>query len=931
MLSSDVSSSIFPDDLCSESPEKCLQYVQRENDQISEENEDLAKQVRILKDQFERAIDSSSGVEELVEDNRKLRAEIGKLQLERQDFAQRLKISLNSNRQITEDYKKKISEIEDSIAPIKQQYEAQISKLNLQIIHLKEIHEQTETDLSVLKAQANALLSLAQDVYDQPFFNLSALAEYVNKRESEMRKKLIEVETGAQNRIEKAENKAKKWKDRFSTHKAAADSNLHTLELELAREREEHESTLKTLENIRLQTPILTEKSVQSVDAQNDGIMQTPNISMNSELMSPLKAEPQKADGYSQNQQLDKMKLKLDQSINQLSEADMKYQSMQQNLVQAEDRVAQMAAELNKYKSLNLSMEQTINQLKDSHQTFMQTSLAKDESLREENRKALELARQQNEKSMRELESAKKDTEVTRQQLIDVQRERDSFKRKAEEYQNESEKNESKYKKSQQELEKMRDTLQLVTKDIKQSQEDFNKQTKTIKALQAKVVDKSKQVQTLEATIKQLKLRIQPQEKKKPTVTFTKPINWQEFKLSTEVMNEIGLQINSNMPERDQLELAIKIVSAHYLQKINKLVIESQEKTKSMVSQVQNIISAYSPNSNSATYAEMLGTIKRRLEQSNQLEQDVKEACRTCEVENIQELVSLFQTLYQQRKQMKKDLSKAKKAFEQLSQVLEDKENQINEAQREIESGKQTLKEKLNQIEELKATIETHKSQIAQLEEKQRVLNEEMLKQKHAHEAAQREKEFEMKELAQKIESQTAQIKEKEELVFKLQRERDEKESQLIAKDASMTVIKKQIDKIKKSRDKYSKSVKMMTNSIEDMKKNFRQKKKALREELRMQEQTLMERIRRETNEYTTTMMKMNFQLEKLQTENEALQAKTSEFMLEKQKLEAKKNAEINELMREKKAYEQQLRANMMMANRINQREQIQFTRIINE
>ena len=112
MLSSDNSSSLLPDDLCSESPEKCLQYVQKENNQISEQNEDLAKQVRILKDQFDRAVDSSSGVEDLMEENKKLRAEVGKLQLERQDFAQRLKISLNANQQITEESKRKISEIE---------------------------------------------------------------------------------------------------------------------------------------------------------------------------------------------------------------------------------------------------------------------------------------------------------------------------------------------------------------------------------------------------------------------------------------------------------------------------------------------------------------------------------------------------------------------------------------------------------------------------------------------------------------------------------------------------------------------------------------------------------------------------------------------------------------------------------------------------
>ena len=936
MLSSDNSSSLLADELCSESPERCIEYIQKENDHISEQNENLAKQVRVLKDQFERAVDSSSGLEDIIQENKQLRAEIGKLQLERQDFAQRLKISLNSNQQITEEYKKKVAEIENSITPMKQQYEAQISKLNLQIIHFKELHEQTETDLAVMKTQANALLSLATDVYEQPFFTLPALAEYINQRESSVKKKLIEVETNAQNKVEKAENKAQKWKNRFIAQKEAAESNIQTLELELANEKDQHNSTLKQLNDIRNQTPVLAEKSVQSVieEPQNEVIMQTPNISMASEIMSPVKIDPKKTEADLQEQantDMVQMKSKLDQSLQQLSEAEMKYHTVQQNLVQAEDRVAQMAAELNKYKSMNQTMEQTINQLKDSNQTMLQNSIAKDESMREETRKTLELAKEENEKSLRELELSRKDTEAVKQQLSVMQQERDNYKKRADELRIESEKNESNFKSSQAELETMKNNLHQVTKDIKKSQEEFGKQAKTMKSLQTKIHEKTKQNQELEATVKQLKAKIQKMEKKKPTVTFVKPINWQELKLTAEVMNELEPHLQEKMTEKEQLETAVKVVSNHYLQKINKLVIDSQEKTKTMVSQIQTLISFTGSSPESKTYTEMITMLKRRLEQTKKMEQEVKEVCDTCDVANISDLSTNFQSILEQRKQFKKDLSKAKKSLEQLSQILDEKENNITQMQQSIEVSKQAITEKTNQIDELKQNVEVQKSHINELEEKLRNTREENMKLKLNSESAQKEKDFEITSLKQKISSQVQDIKQKEELIIKLQREKDEKENMLLTKDASVTLMKKQVEKVKKSRDKYAKSVKVLTNTMEEMKKSFRQKKKALREEMRMQEQTLMDRIRKETNEYTTTIMKMNFELEKIQNENQMLAAKNTEMTLEKQKFETKKNAEINELLREKKAYESQIRANLFLANKVTQREQVRITQLYHE
>ena len=77
-----------------------------------------------------------------------------------------------------------------------------------------------------------------------------------------------------------------------------------------------------------------------------------------------------------------------------------------------------------------------------------------------------------------------------------------------------------------------------------------------------------------------------------------------------------------------------------------------------------------------------------------------------------------------------------------------------------------------------------------------------------------------------------------------------------------------------------------------------------------------MERIRKETNEYTITIMNMNHEIEKLKAENQSLVDKTNEFALEKQRIETKKNAEISALQREKKQYESQMRASVILSSR---------------
>ena len=77
---------------------------------------------------------------------------------------------------------------------------------------MKEINDQTTADSNVLKMQSNTLLSLAHDIFDEHFISLTSLAEFLSNREAESKKEKIEYETNAQNKIEKAEIKAEKWK-----------------------------------------------------------------------------------------------------------------------------------------------------------------------------------------------------------------------------------------------------------------------------------------------------------------------------------------------------------------------------------------------------------------------------------------------------------------------------------------------------------------------------------------------------------------------------------------------------------------------------------------------------------------------------------------------------------------------------------------------
>ena len=128
---SDSSSYIDHSEIYSDDQRKCIEYVQKENTEITEQNMNLTKQIKVLKDQFDRAVDSGSDIDSLVEENKKIRSENEKLQSEKQDFAQRLKILINTNEQITQEYKLKLSESQESIEILKQRYEAQIQKLKL--------------------------------------------------------------------------------------------------------------------------------------------------------------------------------------------------------------------------------------------------------------------------------------------------------------------------------------------------------------------------------------------------------------------------------------------------------------------------------------------------------------------------------------------------------------------------------------------------------------------------------------------------------------------------------------------------------------------------------------------------------------------------------------------------------------------------------